>query len=354
MRGDTDETRRVQTGDQEIRRIFLKTQITPELLISCSNLLSSVMRSSLLIFTAAAVISALAVPAAQPSASSRVYLTPAASTLIDQGLAAAAPADAAAFQEVPAPGVRYLPNVARATNVPWIDSNGWRFARGMQKVNYAKLPAGSAPLAAAEAFAFNVDAILNPDPKDLEELGRMLQFLKTNAQPPLPAMVNIGVVDSPSPLMGEVLNLLTRRNLLYKVVKAPDPALDLNVQLGTPDFPTEAAANPYEFAARVRAKLGDDKRLVRLYGTSTVIARLTGDKSRARLFLLSFGGRRQQNAGPQAIRVRVTGRYQPAKFAAYGTKPDVKVGDQRNPDNTTEFWVPDFSTLAIVDLEALK
>ena len=74
----------------------------------------------------------------------------------------------------------------------------------------------------------------------------------------------------------------------------------MNVQLGTPDFPAEAAANPYEFAARVRAKLGDDKRLVRLYGTSTVIARLTGDKSRARLYLLSFSSRRQQDAGAQA------------------------------------------------------
>ena len=71
-----------------------------------------------------------------------------------------------------------MPNVARATNVPWIDSNGWRFQRGIQKANYAKLPAGSAPLAAAEAFTFDVDAILNPDPADVEELGKMLRFLK--------------------------------------------------------------------------------------------------------------------------------------------------------------------------------
>ena len=128
----------------------------------------------------------------------------------------------------------------------------------------------------------------------------------------------------------------------------------MNVQLGTPDFPAEAAANPYEFAARVRAKLGDEKRMVRLYGTSTVIARLTGDKNRARLFLLSFGSRRQQNAGPQAIRARVQGRYQPAKFAAYGASADAKLSDLRNPGNTTEFWVPDFNTCAIIDLEAMK
>ena len=298
------------------------------------------------------LLAVLAAAVEQPAAPSRLYLTAAGSSLVEQGLATAAPADAASFQEVPAPGVRYLPNVARATNVPWIDSNGWRFARGMRKVSYANLPAGSASLAAAEAFAFNVDAIVNPDPKDLEDLGKMLRFLKTNEQPSLPEMVNIGVVDSPSPLLNEVLNLLTRRNLLYKVVPAPDPKLDLNVQLGTPDFPAEAAANPYEFAARVRAKLGDDKRLVRLYGTSTVIARLTGDKSHARLYLLSFGSRRQQDAGAQGIRVRLQGRYQPTKLAAYGGDPAATVTDVRHPGTTTEFWVPSFNTVAIIDLEA--
>jgi len=292
----------------------------------------------------------------QSASASKLYLTAAASSLVEQGLAAAAPtgSDAASYQEIPSPGVRYLPNVARATNVSWIDSNGWRFARGMRKVSYTNVPAGSASLAAAEAFVFNVDAIINPDAKDVEDLGRMLRFLKANEQAPLPEMVNIGVVDSPSPLVNEVLNLLTRRNLLYKVVPAPDRTLDLNVQLGTPDFPAEAAANPYEFAARVRAKLGDDKRLVRLYGTSTVIARLTGDKSRARLYLLSFASRRQQDAGAQAIRVRVQGRYQPTKFAAYGGNPDAKVSDVRHPGTTTEFWVPDFNTCAIIDLEAMK
>jgi hypothetical protein len=286
----------------------------------------------------------------------RLYLTAAASSLVEQGLAAAAPTgpDAGSYQEIPSPGVRYLPNVARATNIPWIDSNGWRFARGMRKVRYTNVPAGSAALAAAEAFAFDVDAVIDPDPKDLEDLGRMLRFLKAHQQPPLPDMVNIGVVDSPSPAFNEVLNLLTRRNLLYKVVPAPDRTLDLNVQLGTPDFPAEAADNPYEFAARVRAKLGDDRRLVRLYGTSTVIARLTGDKRRARLYLLSFSNRRQQDAGAQGIRIRLLGRYQPLRLAAYGGSPEAKVSDVRHPGTATEFWVPDFTTLAIVDLETMK
>jgi hypothetical protein len=294
----------------------------------------------------------------------RFFVTPAAATLVQQGLAAAAPsgADAAAFQTVPAPGVRFVANESQATTAPWIDSNGWRFQRGIQKASYSTLPAGSATLAAAEAHAFNVDAILNPDPADVEELGRMLQFLKAHTQPPLPPMANIGVVDDKSPAMSEILNLLTRRNLLFRIVTSPDRSLNLTVQLGTKDFPKESAANPSDFAARVRAKLGDDNRLVRLYGTSTVIARLTGDGKRARLFLLSYGGRRGggggggggQQRGPQpqtGIRVRVLGRYQPTAVAAYGSPADAKLLDVENPGNTTEFTLPSFTTVAIVDLE---
>ena len=100
---------------------------------------------------------------------------------MNEGLAATAPTDseAAAFQPVPNPGIRFQPNEAQATTAPWIDSNAWRFQRGIQKANYTKLPAGSAPLAAAEAFAFHVDAILNPEQADVPELGKFLRFLKT-------------------------------------------------------------------------------------------------------------------------------------------------------------------------------
>jgi hypothetical protein len=312
----------------------------------CTRLLAGALAASALLSAS---------PIEQSAArSAQIFVSGAAARLIDAGVAAAAPPDTSGFQEVPSPGVRYLPNVARATNVPWIDSNGWRFARGLRRANYVNVPAGSAALAAAEAFVFNVDAIVNPDPKDVEDLGMMLRFIRSHEAPPMPELVNVGVVDDGSPAMGEVLNLLTRRNLLYRIVTKPDPALDLNVQLATADFPPEAAANPYEFAARVRAKLGDDKRLVRLYGTSTVIARLTGDGARARLSLLSFGNRRSENTGPQAIRVRVVGRYRPVAFTAYGVPNEATLGDLRHPDNTTEFWVPDFRICAVIDLASIK
>jgi hypothetical protein len=301
---------------------------------------------------------------ADNSRRARIYVTSAASSLVNEGLAEAAPtgSEAAAYQPVPNPGIRFQPNEAQATTAPWIDTNAWRFQRGIQKANYVKLPAGSAPLAAAEAFTFNVDAILNPEAADLPELGKLLRFLKTQDQPPLPAMANIGIVDDHSPLMDEVLNMLTRRNLLYRVVPAPDRHLDVTVQLGTKDFPKESAENPSDFAARVRAKLGDDNRLVRLYGASTIIAHLTGDGKHARLYLLSYGRARGGGGGAgqggggggQGLRIRVLGRYQPSKFAAYGAAADAKLTDVENPGNTTEFSLPAFAICATIDLDAVK
>ena len=283
----------------------------------------------------------------------RVSVTSAAQSLVERGVASPAPTDAAAqgFQEVPAPGIRFIPSVGQATAAPWIDSNGWRFQRGLRKAHYATLPVGSAALAAAEAFAFDVEAILDPTAADVETLGAMLTFLAAHAQPSLPALANIGVVDDASPQMGEILNLLTRRNLLYRVVSSNDRSLNLTVRLGSRDFPQALARNPHEFAARVRAKLGDDKRLVRLYGTSSVVARLTGDGQRTRLFLLSYAGAtRMQGRGLQPVRVRLLGRYQPTGVAVDSGPADAQLADVDYPGNATEFSVPPFATLAIVDL----
>ena len=83
---------------------------------------------------------------------------------------------------------------------------------------------------------------------------------------------------------------------------------------------------------------------------------LTGDAKAARLYLLSYGGsRRQQAAGAQqGIRVRVLGRYRPLKVAAYDAPADAALIDVDNPGNATEFTIPPLRTLAIVDLERLK
>ena len=60
-------------------------------------------------------------------------------------------------------------------------------------------------------------------------------------------MANVGIVDDRSPVMGEVLNMLTRRNLLYRVVSKPDPKLDLTVRLGDPGLPQAGREEPERF-----------------------------------------------------------------------------------------------------------
>ena len=87
----------------------------------CTRLLAGVLAAALLL---------AASPIEQSATAARIFVTGVGTRRVDQGVAGAAPSDTSGFQEVPSPGVRYLPNVARATNVPWIDSNGWRFARG--------------------------------------------------------------------------------------------------------------------------------------------------------------------------------------------------------------------------------
>src|SRR5947209_16897063 len=88
-----------------------------------SGFLSAVLASALVLASTGVA------PAADSPGRSRFYVTSAAASLVEQGLAAAAPGDAEAsgFQTVPAPGIRFQANQAGATASPWVDSNGWRF-----------------------------------------------------------------------------------------------------------------------------------------------------------------------------------------------------------------------------------
>jgi hypothetical protein len=80
-----------------------------------------------------------------------------------------------------------------------------------------------------------------------------------------------------------------------------------------------------------------------------VIARLTSDGTRARLVLLSYSRNRTQ----QDLRIRLLGRYQPTASAAYGAPADAALQDVQFVDGGTEFSIPFFSTIAIVDLDVV-
>ncbi len=253
--------------------------------------------------------------------------------------------DAAKFLKLPAPGVKYRMDVASATNVPWVDANGWRFERGGAHQYYYDVPWRKAPLAAAEAFAYGVEAVIHAEPRDLPALGRMLAFLRSLDGAELPALANIGIIDDGSPQTGEVLNLLARRNLLARVVRAPDPKYDVNVQIGTKDYPKAATADPSAFASLLRQKLTDEKRLLRLYGSDVVLARLAGDGARARVHLINYGGGKVEG-----LRVRVRGAYAHGALAAFGVK-NAMLMDYNVAEGGTEFTVPEMDVYAVVDLK---
>jgi hypothetical protein len=252
-------------------------------------------------------------------------------------------ADLTAAEKVPLPGVEYRPDVATATSAPWVISNGARLLRAGGKTVYYPAGKDRAALAAAESFVYGVKAVVQAPPADLAALGPMLRFLQQSNIAPLPVRADIGFEDDGSPECLEVMNLLIRRNLLFRVVKNPDPTLALNVRLGATDFPRSAAANPSEFAALVRQELTDAKRQLRLYGSEVVIARLTGDESHARLHLLNYSPRKVEG-----LRVRVRGAYQTARLSSPGAPP--AVSDFQSADGVTEFSLPILETYAIIDL----
>jgi hypothetical protein len=242
------------------------------------------------------------------------------------------------------PGVQYRMDVASATTVPWIDANGWQFVRAPSRRYFYEASKGAAALSAAEAFAYRVEAAVQAVPEDLDSFARMMQFLAGLDSTPLPVRANFGMIDDGSDVMGEVLNLMSRHNLMFQIVPAPDPKFDLNVRLGTPEYPTEEAADPYAFAIKLRHKLTDEKRVLRIYGSNVVLGRLTADEQHARVHLLNYG----RNT-VKGLRVRVLGTYKEAKLAAFG-HDNAMVRDFIAQDGATEFTIPDLTTYAVVEL----
>jgi len=245
-----------------------------------------------------------------------------------------------------APGLRSRAEVASATVRPWVFANGWRFLRAPGGRYWGDVPAGKAALAAAEASAYGADAVLAIDPADLEAFGRMSAFLSSVPESALPAAADIAVVDDRSPPVAEILNLMARRNLLFKV--APKEAHDvaLNVRIGSREFPRKEAQNPEAFALSVRRRLTDEKRSLRLYGSEVVLARLVRDAGHARLHLLNYGGRMIDG-----LRVRLLGSWVPGEALVFG-QGRMAVEDLVSADGATEFSLGLIGPYAIVDLRA--
>jgi hypothetical protein len=233
------------------------------------------------------------------------------------------------------PGIDRKVRVASATTAPWVTANGWQIRRNPGREFFYDLPAGTAPLAAAEAFTYGAHAVLKIDPGDLDALGKMLQFLRSLPDRDLPEVADFGFIDNGTDGAAEILNLLTRRNLLYRIVRAPDPALKLNVPASDDD--------PHLFAAKVRERLTDDQRSLRVYGSEVVLARLTADARQARIHLLNYNRRPMEG-----LRLRVRGTFASGK--AYTEDSTGSPADFTSAEGFTEFSLPKIGTYAVVDL----
>ncbi len=256
------------------------------------------------------------------------------------------PVDLSKATTLSTPGVDFRMNRASATRSPWVNANGWEILRSPEALFHYEVEGAASALAAAEAFAYGARAIIAPDEAGLEPLAKMLDFLSGLEQPELPVFADIGVVDDGSFETGELMTMLARGNLLYRIVKAPDPNLKLNVQLGTPEYPTEQATEPHVLAAKVRSNLTDARRSLRIYGTTVVVGRVVGDSERLRVHLINYAGAERPVNG---VRVRVSGRYSRQNVAAAGVE-DEKMVDVRVLEDATEFTLPEVKTYVVVDL----
>jgi hypothetical protein len=252
-----------------------------------------------------------------------------------------APASAVKLNE---PRVQYRNNEASATRSPWIDANGWRILRSPNKSFVYHVKGETAALAAAEAFTYGTFASISADAPGTDAFDKMLAFLKTIPEAELAPVADFGVVDNASDATGELLNLLTRMNLLYKIEKQPDHGFAVNVRLGTKEYPREEAKNPSVVAHKIRSQVGDDNRSLRIYGSEVVVGRLLTGTGRARVFLLNYA-----NRPGLGLRVRIRGVYSKGELRVYGPA-DSHLADLTVDGPATEFTVPELRTFAVIDL----
>ena len=246
------------------------------------------------------------------------------------------------------PGIQRKVNVASPTRSPWVDANGWRLLRQPTGQYLYDLTAGRAGLAAMEAFVYGADSVVKIDPADLNEFGKALTFLRTLPDDELPSVADLNVIDDGSVTTGEVINLLTRRNLLFRISNAPSNLFPINIKIGSREYTEDEAANPSAFAQKIRRQLGDEKRSLRIYGSEVVIARLVGNSDKTRLHLLNYSGRELEG-----LRIRIRGKLagKEAMVAGFGKEA---LQDFMTTDGVTEFTIPKIGSYAMVELMATK
>lgn len=256
--------------------------------------------------------------------------------------------DTAKLEHLDSPGVDYQMGRAGATATPWINSGLWRIIRNPGKTFMYEVTGPAVALAVAEAYASNAKAYVKLKAKeDFQAFATAMRFVSEIDTESMPPRANFTLVDDGSEEIAEVMNLLTRRNLLFTPGRA-DAKGGMVVKIGSGDYTKESAADPYAFAAIVRSKISDAKRLIRIYGTETTLARLYGDDRRARLHLIQYS-----RNSIDGVRVRVLGRYPRVLIASMGQRVS-PAEDIVVDDSGTEFSIPRLRNYAVIDLDSTQ
>jgi hypothetical protein len=192
-------------------------------------------------------------------------------------------------QRLVTPGVDLKINVASATRSPWINKNAWRFRRDSATGYFYENPGRSCAPALAEAFAYGVSAAVRT-PDELPRSAAMLRFLATLEPHTGKPVADVSFVDDGSSGAGEAMNLLTRRNILFRRLKPAEPRSGRVVAIGSPEFPAKLLSNPSEFAYQMRRWLKDENRTLRIYGSENALAYATEAGGAVRLHLLNYTG----------------------------------------------------------------
>jgi hypothetical protein len=95
----------------------------------------------------------------------------------------------------------------------------WRIIRAPGKPFFYQVTGDTAALATAEAFTYGTDALISTDASGSKAAESMLDFLRKIPEVDQVPVGDIGVVDDGSDAIGELMNLLSRMNLLYRIEK---------------------------------------------------------------------------------------------------------------------------------------
>ncbi|MFN7939866.1 MAG: hypothetical protein U0R19_41445 [Bryobacteraceae bacterium] len=242
--------------------------------------------------------------------------------------------DTAAYQKATAPGVRYRMNMAMATSSPWVDSNLWRYQRNRQASYLCDVKGKSVVTAMAEAYSMGVKLALQIAPEQQADFDKMTEFLKQVPDGPSKPWVNFTVSEDGSVQAGEVMNLLSRRSIPYSVAAKGDYSL------------TAKMTNAYEAMQDIREKLGDDKRVLRIFGSELTLAVAAREGNRVRLHMVNYGQR-----PVEYLRIRVQGVFRESNIKAYlygGLTPKFK--DFEAGKDYTEFTLESLGPYAVLDL----